>query len=101
MKESLEKHQLKITLGVAIVVILFLLGCAVKFGSWTANAESTHNGIYDHVERNEKDITSLQLRVAELEQTNNELKIEIVKIQTKLVNIETLLLEIKEAVREK
>ena len=87
--KSVEQRTFKVQIGIAIIVILFLTGVSFSYGIWSQQLE-------DRLEDLETLSSNVNLDVKELKVENNELKIELAKINTKLSGIESLLIDLRE-----
>jgi len=100
MKETIEKHQLKITIGVAVVVLLFIIGATVQFSSWKANMEQDITLLEKGMEHHTRAYAEHDTRLDLLESENTDIQVRLAMIETKLTNIETILIEIKEDLKK-
>lgn len=94
-KLNIEKHSFKISIGVAISVILFLLACAMNLATWKTTIENEIKQIDSKQDHLTEKYINLNERITELEEENTNGKVQIAKIETRLINIEALLIEIK------
>ncbi len=101
MKETIEKHQLKITIGVAVVVLLFIIGATVQFSSWKANMEQDITLLEKGMEHHARAYTEHDTRLDVLEGENTDIQVRLAMIETKLTTIETILIEIKEDLKNR
>ena len=91
--KSIENHYFKVTIAVAIVVILFIISTTYSLAVWKANTES-HLDLIDH---NQIDYDS-DIRYLKEKSAKND--IQLATISTKLATIETLLIEIKKDLKD-
>jgi len=100
MAESIEKHSIKISIGVAITVIIFLIIMTANFASWKAAMEAEHDSMMKSQVHMEEGLQTLKVRLYALEDENTDFKVQLATIDTKLASIETLLLEIRQDLKE-
>lgn len=100
-ENSIEKHSFKITIGVAIVAILFLLSVAFNLGTWKTDAENIHSDLDVRISNLDTSYLLLTKKVDALSTSANARDIQLTEIKTKLVNIEALLVEIKQDIKNK
>ena len=113
---SIEKHSFKISIGMAIIVILFLLGTSMQFATWKTNIEiqqstflkkeeynvnraeclATHAELDDRITHVGEKIVDMRSSINFLIAKASERDVELATINTKLANIEALLLEIRQ-----
>jgi hypothetical protein len=93
---SIEKHSIKISLGVAVTVIIFLIIMAFNFATWKTEIRSE----IDHIDTRQTHLAEkyvgLNERLTDLEVENTAFKVQMAEIQVQLKNIQTILLEIKD-----
>jgi len=96
---SLEKKHINISIGVAVTIVLFLIVMTMNFATWKAEMTAEHKtftGAQDHMEEG---LQTLKNRMYNLEAENTDFKVQLATIETKLVSIESLLIEIREDLR--
>ena len=93
--ESIEKHKIKITIATSILVLLFVITICFQIATWKTRSETMLEEHLNRIELNKQNCQLIQENVNELSKQANNRDIELAKINTKLSNIETLLLEIK------
>jgi len=98
-KGSIEKHSFKISIGVAIVVCLFLITIAINFTDWKGKMENRCQENEDKIEHIGEKIIGMRAQLTALETENTDLKVRLAMIETKLTNIELHLVDIKEALK--
>ena len=86
--ESIEKKTININVVALIMLMLFVIGQAITFTSWATALENNLEDISIDREQIIFDINDLEEKQALMDITN-------AKIEVKLNNIETILLEIK------
>ncbi len=96
MIQSIEKHSIKISLGVAAVVIVFLINLSMNFTSWQVNMEAEQKELDTRVTHVGEKIVGMRSDINVLIERANDRDIQLATINTKLGNIEALLLEIKQ-----
>ena len=95
MKETIEKHQLKITISVAVVVLLFIIGATMQFSNWKSSVEQDILLVQKGLEHHSNAYNSISEIVEDLENKNLAIQVRFALIETKLNSIETILMEIK------
>ena len=96
LEKTIEKHQFKISVGVAITVIFFLITMTMNFATWKAEMTAEHNEFDDRITHIGEKIVNMRADIDNLKERANDRDVELAKINTKLSNIETLLIEIKQ-----
>ncbi len=99
--DTIENHSFKISIGIAIIVALFIITATITFTDWKGDIEEDIAFLEKGIEHHTNAYNKHEERLLGLENANVELKIKLATIETKLVNIESLLLEIKEELKEK
>jgi len=96
MTKSIEKHSIKISIGVAATVIIFLMIMTANFTTWKTDVEDR----IDHVDTRQTHLAEkyvkINERLTDLENENTDFKVQMATIQTQLSNIEKILIEIKQ-----
>ena len=92
---SIEKHQVKISLGVAAVVIIFLMTMSVNFASWKTHMEDEHKALSARQDHIAEKYVSIRAEVDMLEEAADQRDVQMATINAKLANIEALLLELR------
>lgn len=87
--QFIEKHSIKIQLGVAVSVLVIIIGFTSQVGAKLKENDLTHDTLSKTVQLNSDDITDLQLKAQASE-------VAMMEIKTKLANIEAMTLEIKQ-----
>jgi len=95
MKETLDKHQFKITVATAIVAIFFIVSFAVQTATWKTKMCAEHNEFDDRITHIGEKVVDMRAEIEILKTKANNRDIDIATINTKLSNIEALLVEIK------
>jgi len=99
--ESIEKHNFKISIGVAITVIIFLLIMSYNFATWKSEMEATHKEMDDRIIHIGEKIINMRSDINILKEQANGRDIQLAQINTKLANIELLLIDIKQDIKNK
>ena len=94
-EKSIEKHQVKISIGVAVVVILSLLTMAFNLATWKAEMQAEHQEFDDRITHVGDKIIGMRTDINALNEQADARDIQLATINTKLANIEALLIEIK------
>lgn len=100
MYRSIEKHSIKISIGVAITVVIFLIAMTANFVSWKAQMESNHQEYDARIKQLDAKFLEMKLQIEELDDKATARDIQLAEIKTKLINIEALLVDIKSDLRE-
>jgi cell division protein FtsL len=96
---TLDQHQVKITVATLFVVMLFIIGASVQFGTWKTEMMSAHHDFNSRIATVDTTVTELKSEIKTLDSRANKGDVELAKINTKLSSIETLLIEIKSDLR--
>lgn len=97
---SIEKHSFKISVGVAITVIIFLLVMSFNFATWKADMNADHKEFDDRINHVSNGFYSNQESILALQAIDSDRDVDIALINAKLANIEALLLEIKQDIKD-
>jgi septal ring factor EnvC (AmiA/AmiB activator) len=100
MGDTIDKQVIRIQVGIAIAVLLSIIGAAFYLGQQVADLKGTINQMQvgdTHIIQNIKED---QARIAALEKQNKELEIELAQIKVKLAAIDLGIQEIKIDLRE-
>ena len=101
MTNTIDKHQFKITVATAILVVIFLVTLTLQFGSWKAEVMAEHREFDDRISHVGEKVVGMRADIEELKVKANDRDIELATINTKLANIEALLIEIKVELKNK
>ena len=96
---TIDKHQFKITVAVAIMVLIFIIVTTMNTATWKANMESDHNTFKTSQLHTTEAIVDLEYEVESLERRQDGTDITMAEIKTKLISIEALLIDIKEELK--
>lgn len=97
----LSKYQFHITIATTITVILFIIGLSYQFATWKTTMEAKHNEFSTGLDHLIQSLEETQLDVKTLEDKSYVRDVDLARINTKLANIESLLLEIKSDLKNK
>lgn len=100
LQQNIEKHSIKISLGVAATVIIFLIVMSANFARWQAEMEATHKEFDDRITHVGEKVVNMRSNIEELKDKASDRDVELAKINTKLSNIETLLIEIRQDLKD-
>ena len=89
---SIEKSHIKISLTAVVLIILFVIAQAASACEWKANIESDQRSFDEKLSSHTVDIKDLQ-------QHDIEQDIGDARIEEKLDNIESLIMELKEDIK--
>ncbi len=96
MIKSLEQHHFKLTIATAVAVIVSLMSMTYTLSTWKSDMElglkTTLVGV-NHVGEVQD---ALNARIVVLETQDTLTKIQVATIETRLTNIEALLIELRE-----
>lgn len=101
VSKTIDKYQFKITIAVAVSIIIFLIMLSANFATWKSEMESTHKAFTVRQAQLADNIIAVQNDVNDLDKRQDDADIALTEIKTKLINIETLLVEIKQDIRNK
>lgn len=100
MSQSIEKRTIQIQVGVAVAILLAIIGAAFALGIQVSELRSNIKQIEIGDTHIVDVIHDSQSRIVVLEKQNNELQVELASIKTKLASIELGIQEIKLDIRE-
>lgn len=103
MGETIEQSTIRIQVAVLVTVIIAIITAAfwagTNFQQINGEIDNLHIG-EDHItQQHQQDYTEANERISAIEKDNIELKIRLVRMETQLSNIEALLLELKQDVK--
>ncbi len=101
MMKSIEKHGFKISIGVAVTVIIFLMIMAMNFATWKTGIENEIDNVDTRQTHLAEKYVVMNERITDLENEDTEFKVQMATINTQLQNIQALLLEIKQDLKER
>ena len=94
-RNTIDKQQFRITVIMAVIVLITVIGYTYYFTNWKTNLEADITKLQTRQDHIAERHTELRTRVTTLESEHTKTSIELAKIQTQLNNIEFLLLELK------
>lgn len=99
--KTIDKTTFKIQVGVAISVIIFLIGAAFVTGQKISESESLIKSLQEQNMRQQKIIDDNLARIKDLEDDSDNVNIKLAEINIKLANIELSLEEIKKGLNSR
>lgn len=100
MRKTIEKHNVNITLSTLIIVLIAIIGFGLTIQRWVSTVENNfvlvNKDIIANTQKNienEKDVHILQSR-------DTDVRVDLAKLETQLIEIRGLLIEIKKDMRE-
>ena len=96
MNETLKKHKIKIQVGTIVTVLLFTIASTVNIVNMKRDIESEIKTMTNQYEHCNKWYKTLEEEQKEIVLSNTSQDLIIVEIKTKLISIESLLLDLKE-----
>ena len=97
---TIDKKSINISIGLAIVVVLFLIGMTANFASWKSEMESAHIEFDDRITHVGEKVVDMRAELVTLQNKASQRDIELATISTKLTNIEALLIDLKQQIKE-
>lgn len=98
--DTLENHPIKVTLAIALAFTLFIIVQSASVATWKADIENK----IEHIDEQQQHLVEVQLafntNVNELDDRIDRTDVQMAEIKTKLTNIESLLIEIKQDLRD-
>ena len=92
--KTIKEYSFTISIGFAIAVIFFFIQSTTKLTKFTVTAERNYLSFKTSIEDHREKIYKLQ-------NENTDVKVRLATIETKLTNIETMLLDISKRLRRK
>ena len=92
---TIEKHSFNISIGVAVTVILFLIGTTVNFASWKTSMEAEHAAMTIRQDHLSNGHAVIRAYIDNIEKRQDSTDITLTRVETKLVSIESLLIEMR------
>jgi len=89
---SIEKKHIRITIGVAVTILIFLIAITGTFAQWKTN-------VVNQIDHHQEQLEDLSHIVKELQKNGVSRDMQLVEIKTKLTNIEVLLIDIKKDIK--
>lgn len=100
MKETIKKHPIKIAIGTAVAVLLFVVYTTVSIMNVKAEMDKKQAECEDALIHVMDVIEDLEGRVESLEDSNLNVQVRLASIETKLTSIETLLIDLKKTIED-
>ena len=100
MNESIKNHRLKITIGTAIAVVLFVVGVTNYITVRLGQMEAKDEIVLARIVSMESQLSENKAQIAILEAKGNEADIDRTKILTKLESIEVSIIELKQSLKD-
>jgi len=97
---SIEQKSFRITIGIAVIVSLFLITTTLTIGHIINDINEDISLLEVGMEHHTNAYNVQDERINRLENSNTELKIELATIKTKLSNIEFLILQLREDLKD-
>jgi len=112
MTETFDKHNFKITVATAIIVLLFIIATTITTIDWKNSIENkcetleiTHQSDLDAINLRQDFLslgyTSNMVKIEDLETEAYSRDLLLTEIKTKLANIESLLVDLKQDLKDK
>jgi hypothetical protein len=92
---TLEKKHINISIATAVTIIIFLVSMAMNIATWKAEMQAEHKEFDDRIAHLGDKVVDMRTEISVLDDKADKRDLQIVEIQTKLTNIEALLIEIK------
>jgi peptidoglycan hydrolase CwlO-like protein len=99
--DSIEKHTIKISLGIAFSVIIFLLVMSFNLATYKSHVDNDIININSRVDHLSDKYVDIRSDIDYMQEKATARDIQLTEIKTKLANIELLLIEIKQDIKEK
>lgn len=96
MIKSIEKHNVNITIATIVIVVLFIISSTWQLSGWKSDTEKKMMLLDKGMEMHEKYYAKHDASLNSLTNENFDVKVRLTTIETKLTNIESLLIEIRE-----
>lgn len=96
MMVSIEKHQVKITIATICIAIIFIISTTITLVNVNAKNCAERKELNDKIDHIGTKFVSIRADIDELQAKANGRDIQLATINTKLANIQTLLIEIKQ-----
>lgn len=100
VEQTLDKKHLLLSYGTAIVVILFLIVTTANFATWKADINAQNHELEAKIINIDISIIDIYNDIDYLQDKSNTRDVDIATINTKLANIEVLLVEIKQDIKD-
>lgn len=97
---SIEQKSFRVTIGIAMIVSLFLITTTLTIGHIINDINEDISLLEVGMEHHTNAYNVQDERINRLENSNTELKIELATIKTKLSNIEFLILQLREDLKD-
>jgi hypothetical protein len=100
MDKLIEKHNIKIQIGTTISVLLFIIYSVISLTTTKNNIDKKLETTANQYEHCLKWYNSLSEEKDAIKLDNQKQDLVLVEVKTKLSNIETMLIEIKQSLKE-
>jgi len=101
MTNTIDKHQFKITIATAIIVLIFIISLTAQLSSWRTQVQADNKEFDDRIIYIAERVVDIRADIKELNSKATERDIQLATINTKLASIEALLIEIKLDIKNK
>jgi len=101
MTNTIDKHQFKITIATAIIVLIFIISLTAQLSSWRTQVQADNKEFDDRIIHIAERVVDIRADIKELNSKATERDIQLATINTKLASIEALLIEIKLDIKNK
>ncbi len=100
IKDTLEKHAVSLTVTTLFIAIFFIISTTLTVSEWKSETEKSLELLHKSIEHHSNAYNRHDERLTALEDENNDIKVKLATIDAKLSNIELILIEIKEDLKE-
>lgn len=97
---NIEKHSFKISIWVALTIIIFLVTMTYNFSNWKKDIESEQKSIISKVDHIWEKYTLVREDITQLQDKSSDKDIQLATINVKLTNIELLMIELKADIKQ-
>lgn len=95
MEKTIKDKQFSITIATAVLVMIFIISSSITIATWKTKMQEEHIAFHLQIDTINRYIITVNDDIEELQKLANKRDIQIATINTKLANIEALLIDIK------
>lgn len=98
---TIDKKHINISVGVAVALLFFIINLTISAAEWKTEMVSAHKEFDDRITHVADKVIDMKQDITDLQLKANNRDIELAQINVKLTNIESLLIELKQQIKEK
>ena len=100
MQQTIKKHTVKIQIATIVSIILFIVATTWWIAIEKSRLEEQLARSVDEIEELSEDLEVMKKDIKLNANNNNEIRIELASIEARLINIESILIDLKKKIEE-